>query len=166
MLVPGENECAQDLSQREPCLPYCYARLQRWRKPQARPSRSMPPPLRIPFRISGSRCSVRAVPILSLRDSYRRDLREVKQITGFQYVRFHGILRRRSRRLRRGQGRQAGLQLLVRRSDLRRPAGQWREALRRAELHALQAGGAQRACIPSGTTRMSLRRRTTPSGTT
>jgi xylan 1,4-beta-xylosidase len=30
--------------------------------------------------------------ILSLRDSYRRDLREVKQATDFQYVRFHGIL--------------------------------------------------------------------------
>ena len=29
--------------------------------------------------------------ILSLRDSYRRDLREVRQITGFQYVRFHAI---------------------------------------------------------------------------
>ncbi len=29
--------------------------------------------------------------ILSLRDSYRTDLREVKQITGFEYVRFHGI---------------------------------------------------------------------------
>lgn len=29
--------------------------------------------------------------ILSLRDSYRQDLRSVKQITGFQYVRFHGI---------------------------------------------------------------------------
>jgi xylan 1,4-beta-xylosidase len=29
--------------------------------------------------------------ILSLRDSYRRDLREVKQITGFEYVRFHAI---------------------------------------------------------------------------
>jgi len=29
--------------------------------------------------------------ILSLRDSYRRDLRTVKQITDFQYVRFHGI---------------------------------------------------------------------------
>jgi xylan 1,4-beta-xylosidase len=29
--------------------------------------------------------------ILSLRDSYRRDLREVKQITDFQYVRFHAI---------------------------------------------------------------------------
>jgi xylan 1,4-beta-xylosidase len=29
--------------------------------------------------------------ILSLRDGYRRDLRSVKQITGFQYVRFHGI---------------------------------------------------------------------------
>jgi xylan 1,4-beta-xylosidase len=29
--------------------------------------------------------------VLSLRDSYRRDLREVKQITGFQYVRFHAI---------------------------------------------------------------------------
>jgi xylan 1,4-beta-xylosidase len=29
--------------------------------------------------------------VLSLRDSYRRDLREVKQITDFQYVRFHAI---------------------------------------------------------------------------
>src|SRR3989449_11137851 len=29
--------------------------------------------------------------ILSLRESYRRDLREVKQITDFQYVRFHAI---------------------------------------------------------------------------
>jgi xylan 1,4-beta-xylosidase len=30
--------------------------------------------------------------ILSLRDSYRRDLREVKQVTDFRYVRFHAIL--------------------------------------------------------------------------
>ena len=30
--------------------------------------------------------------ILSLRDSYRRDLRAVKQITDFRYVRFHAIL--------------------------------------------------------------------------
>jgi xylan 1,4-beta-xylosidase len=30
--------------------------------------------------------------ILSLRDSYRRDLREVKRATDFQYVRFHAIL--------------------------------------------------------------------------
>jgi len=30
--------------------------------------------------------------ILSLRESYRRDLRTVRQTTGFQYVRFHGIL--------------------------------------------------------------------------
>src|SRR3984885_12102554 len=29
--------------------------------------------------------------ILSLRDSYRRDLRDVEQITGFKYVRFHAI---------------------------------------------------------------------------
>ena len=29
--------------------------------------------------------------ILSLRDEYRQDLREVKQATGFQYVRFHAI---------------------------------------------------------------------------
>jgi xylan 1,4-beta-xylosidase len=29
--------------------------------------------------------------ILTLRDSYRRDLRETKQITGFEYVRFHAI---------------------------------------------------------------------------
>jgi xylan 1,4-beta-xylosidase len=29
--------------------------------------------------------------ILSLRDSYRSDLREVKQVTGVQYIRFHAI---------------------------------------------------------------------------
>lgn len=29
--------------------------------------------------------------ILSLRDSYRRDLHEIKRITGFEYVRFHAI---------------------------------------------------------------------------
>jgi xylan 1,4-beta-xylosidase len=29
--------------------------------------------------------------ILTLRDSYRRDLREVKKVTDFQYVRFHAI---------------------------------------------------------------------------
>ncbi|HKV78005.1 MAG TPA: hypothetical protein VJP02_07695 [Candidatus Sulfotelmatobacter sp.] len=29
---------------------------------------------------------------LSLRDSYRQDLRAVKGVTGFEYVRFHGIL--------------------------------------------------------------------------
>jgi xylan 1,4-beta-xylosidase len=29
--------------------------------------------------------------VLSLRDSYRQDLREVRQATGFKYVRFHGI---------------------------------------------------------------------------
>jgi xylan 1,4-beta-xylosidase len=29
--------------------------------------------------------------VLTLRDDYRRDLREVKQTTGFQYVRFHAI---------------------------------------------------------------------------
>ena len=30
--------------------------------------------------------------ILSLRESYREDLRHVKGITGFEYIRFHGIL--------------------------------------------------------------------------
>src|SRR5262245_41457739 len=29
--------------------------------------------------------------ILSLRESYRHDLREVKQITNFEYIRFHAI---------------------------------------------------------------------------
>src|SRR6266853_6412313 len=29
--------------------------------------------------------------ILSLRESYRHDLREVKRITGFEYIRFHAI---------------------------------------------------------------------------
>jgi hypothetical protein len=30
-------------------------------------------------------------PILSLRDSYRRDLRTVKHATAFEYIRFHAI---------------------------------------------------------------------------
>ena len=30
--------------------------------------------------------------VLSLRDSYRKDLRTVRQITGLQYIRFHAIL--------------------------------------------------------------------------
>ena len=29
--------------------------------------------------------------IISLRESYRRDLRAVKEATGFEYVRFHAI---------------------------------------------------------------------------
>src|SRR6185437_4107761 len=29
--------------------------------------------------------------VLSLRDDYRRDLRQVRDATGFRYVRFHGI---------------------------------------------------------------------------
>jgi xylan 1,4-beta-xylosidase len=29
--------------------------------------------------------------VLSLRESYRRDLRAVKQITGLEYVRFHAV---------------------------------------------------------------------------
>lgn len=30
--------------------------------------------------------------ILSLRESYRQDIRDVKKVADFQYVRFHGIL--------------------------------------------------------------------------
>jgi xylan 1,4-beta-xylosidase len=30
--------------------------------------------------------------VLSMRESYREDLRQVKQITDFRYVRFHAIL--------------------------------------------------------------------------
>ena len=53
-------------------------------------------------------------------------------------------LPRRGRCLRRRRAGPAGLQLLLRRSDLRRPAGQRRAAVRRAELHAAQAGGHRR----------------------
>ena len=52
----------------------------------------MPPRRPTRFPISGSRCSARAAPFLTLRDSYRHDLRNVKQITRFQYIRFHAIL--------------------------------------------------------------------------
>jgi len=44
----------------------------------------------IRFRILGKDvCSGRA--ILSLRESYRSDLKSVKQITDFSYIRFHAI---------------------------------------------------------------------------
>ena len=41
--------------------------------------------------------------VLSLRDSYRRDLREVKQVTDFEYVRFHAIFHDEVGRVRRRQ---------------------------------------------------------------
>ena len=75
-------------------------------------------------------------------------------------------LARRRGRLRRGQAGPADLQLLLRRPDLRWPAGQQREAVRRAQLHALQAGRAARTCNRSGITPTSRRPRITPSGTT
>ena len=63
--------------------------------------------------------------MLTLRDSYRHDLREVKAITGFEYVRFHDIL-----------DDDVGLysedrdgQLLLCRPDLRRAAERRREAI-------------------------------------
>ena len=42
-------------------------------------------------RTSGSACFGSGRAILSLRESYRRDLRDVKQITGLEYIRFHAI---------------------------------------------------------------------------
>jgi xylan 1,4-beta-xylosidase len=44
------------------------------------------------FRAIGNACSDPGRAILSLRDSYRRDLHTVKGATGFEYIRFHAIL--------------------------------------------------------------------------
>ena len=74
-------------------------------------------------------------------------------------------LPRRHRRLQRRRARQSRLQLLLRRSDLRRPARQRRPPLRRAQLHAQEAGRHASTTTLSGTSRSSLRPRTTRSGT-
>ena len=42
-------------------------------------------------RISGSTCSDPGRASLSLRESYRHDLRQVKQVTDMEFVRFHAI---------------------------------------------------------------------------
>ena len=47
---------------------------------------------RLRSRISGSRCSAPGERSFSLRESYRDDLRAVKQVADFRYVRFHAIL--------------------------------------------------------------------------
>ena len=49
------------------------------------------PRRRFPSLTFGSRCSAPGRAILSLRDNYRRDLREVKRATDFKYIRFHAI---------------------------------------------------------------------------
>ena len=56
--------------------------------------------------------------ILSLRDSYRRDLREVKHATGFEYVRFHAIFDDEVGFYDEDAGRKTHLQFLLRGSDL------------------------------------------------
>ena len=48
-------------------------------------------PHRMLFLTFGNKCSVPGGPYSALRESYRQDLRDVKKITGFEYVRFHAI---------------------------------------------------------------------------
>ena len=79
-----------------PFLPLRWRERESLRSPRVihtipKSSSSMTRPPLIPSLIFGSRCSAPAAPFLSLRDDYRRDLREVKQATDFQYVRFHAI---------------------------------------------------------------------------
>ena len=57
-----------------------------------KPLLSTPPFPRVHFRTTGSKCSAPAGAALSLRDSYRIDLRAVRDITNFEYIRFHDIL--------------------------------------------------------------------------
>ena len=69
--------------------------------------------------------------ILSLRESYRNDLRSVKQITGLQYIRFHAISRTKwdcMTRMNMG----IPFQLFLCGSDLRRTFGEWGAAFCRA----------------------------------
>ena len=56
--------------------------------------------------------------ILALRESYRNDLRAVKQATDFGYIRFHGILDDESRFIRRQAGWETHLQFFLCRPDL------------------------------------------------
>ena len=59
--------------------------------------------------------------VLSLRDGYRQDMRTVRAVTAFSYVRFHAILHDEvglySEDSKTG-ARQARLQFFLRRSDL------------------------------------------------
>ena len=74
--------------------------------------------------------------ILTLRESYRDDLRTVKKATGLQAIRFHGIFQDEVGFFDLDANGQSSLQLLLHRPDLRWPASQWRAPLRRAEFHA------------------------------
>ncbi len=68
--------------------------------------------------------------VLSLRDGYRRDMRQVKGVTDFRLVRFHAILDRDVGVYTIDPQGKAGLQLHVRRSDLRRLAAAGRAPVR------------------------------------
>ena len=85
--------------------------------------------------------------VLSMRESYREDLRQVKQITDFRYVRFHAILHDEVGVYGEDKQGNRDLQLRLRGPDLRRAAGQWGQAFRRDKLHAQTVGGAPR--LPS-----------------
>jgi xylan 1,4-beta-xylosidase len=56
--------------------------------------------------------------VLTLRESYRNDLREVKKVTEFNYVRFHNILHDEDGVYESGRKRQSHLQLRLCRSNL------------------------------------------------
>jgi len=57
----------------------------------AQRSKSMPTPQAHPFPHFWEKMFGSGRAILTLRESYRNDLRETKRITGFEYVRFHAI---------------------------------------------------------------------------
>ncbi len=85
--------------------------------------------------------------ILSLRESYRRDLREIKEATDFEYVRFHAIFHDEVGVYQEDSEGRATYNfsyldqiydgLLA---NLRRLAGQWSSAVCRIELHAAATG--------------------------
>jgi xylan 1,4-beta-xylosidase len=77
--------------------------------------------------------------ILSLRDSYRSDLRQVKQATGFEYIRFHAIFHDEVGLYDEDATGKPVLQFFLRRPDLRWAPAERRASFRRIELHAPQA---------------------------
>ena len=116
--------------------------------------------------------------ILSLRESYRDDLRTVKQATDFQSIRFHGIFNDEvglydpDRKTKNpGLAAQAANDASVYNFSYVDQIydgllAEHVKPLRRTQLHAEEDGlRSQPRCMPSGTSPTSLRPRTTRSGT-
>ncbi len=105
--------------------------------------------------------------ILSLRESYRNDLRAVKQVADFNYVRFHAIFHDEIGVYNEDAAGQSGLQLLI--PSIRSMTACWPIAcgpsLKSVSCRANSPPTPTR-CIPSGTSPSSRRPRASIAGTT